>query len=212
LLTDECKAWAPWIVRWIIARAVRNSPEKMRERPAEEWSSYVGEVPGDIGKLIAALGFFQASCIFSRIGQRALDLTLGSTAMALLAPNLIVAGAMIWLTSPGPVLTMQRRIGRNGKPFLLYRFRCSDNRVGKFIRGTVIQELPMLINVLRGDMSLVGPPPLIKSFPQDRIPNADVRPGIFIDDEEVHHAQSRSLVSDFRIILRGAVSLFFIRK
>jgi hypothetical protein len=61
LLTDELKAWTPWIVDRLIRRAVRQSPENLRERLAEEWASHVNEIPGDIGKLLWAFDYLRAS-------------------------------------------------------------------------------------------------------------------------------------------------------
>jgi hypothetical protein len=60
-LADEFKAWIPWITKHLVRRAVRKLPEDQRSRYEEEWSSYLVEVPGELGKLVAALGFAQAS-------------------------------------------------------------------------------------------------------------------------------------------------------
>ena len=121
--------------------------------------------------------------------KRALDIVGAGTALVALAPALAAVAAAIKLTDPGPVFFTQRRSGLGNKPFLLYKFRSmvvdaearkrdllafnqqdgpafklrSDPRVtrlGRFLRATSIDELPQLWNVLRGDMSLVGPRPL----------------------------------------------------
>ena len=55
-LSDEAKAWMPWLVRWLTQRAVRKLPADERERYAEEWPGRVDEIPGDVGKLVFALG------------------------------------------------------------------------------------------------------------------------------------------------------------
>jgi hypothetical protein len=60
-LTDEFKAWTPWLIDRLVRRAVRQLPENQRERFSEEWHSHVTEVPGDVGKLIVAFGFLSAS-------------------------------------------------------------------------------------------------------------------------------------------------------
>src|SRR5438132_8646737 len=108
--------------------------------------------------------------------KRALDVTIAFSLLALSAPIFVTAAAVVRLSSPGPVFFRQRRIGRGGKPFDLLKFRsmrvnsdsdttwsvANDHRVtpvGRLLRKTSIDELPQLYNVLRGDMSLIGPRP-----------------------------------------------------
>ncbi len=126
----------------------------------------------------------------SQIVKRAFDLAGAGLALIVLAPLFAVVAAAIKLDTPGPVMFRQRRIGRNGHEFEMLKFRSmvqgADERkvelehlndgaaglfkiiddprvtrIGRFIRAWQIDELPQLINVLRGDMSLVGPRPLI---------------------------------------------------
>ena len=115
----------------------------------------------------------------SRSVKRAADIAGSASAIVLLAPLLLVIATAIRLTSRGPVLFAQERTGRRGRPFRLYKFRTmtgaptvvvghetqtNDPRittVGRWLRRTGCDELPQLINVLRGEMSLVGPRPLL---------------------------------------------------
>lgn len=125
----------------------------------------------------------------SRMVKRALDIVGASFGLLLISPLLLATAIAIKVESRGPVFFKQRRIGRDGKPFEMIKFRSMvkdadamkqdlahlsitedffkiENdpritRVGNFIRKTSIDELPQLINVLRGDMSLVGPRPLV---------------------------------------------------
>jgi polysaccharide biosynthesis protein PslA len=112
------------------------------------------------------------------VSKRIVDLLLSSLALLLLAPALFILVAAIKISSPGPVLFRQWRVGRNGVPFVIYKFRtmredaadatgvrqvgAGDPGVtplGRLMRSKSLDELPQLLNVLRGDMALVGPRP-----------------------------------------------------
>ncbi|MCD6659091.1 MAG: sugar transferase [Lentimicrobium sp.] len=119
-------------------------------------------------------------------------------ALLLLMPLLLLVSLLIKLTMPGPVLFRQTRIGFGGRPFTIYKFRSmkvnrskvsitlsSDNRItplGRFLRRSKIDELPQLWNILRGDMSVVGPRPDVPGY-SDKLQGSDqllwtVRPGL----------------------------------
>ena len=118
--------------------------------------------------------------MYPRYGKRALDLVLSAGALLLLSP-LIAALALLVRTRLGaPVLFRQQRPGLGGIPFILYKFRTmTDDRdvqgrplsdterltpFGRFLRSTSLDELPELLNVLHGKMSLVGPRPLLMQY------------------------------------------------
>jgi Undecaprenyl-phosphate glucose phosphotransferase len=140
----------------------------------------------------------------NRLVKRTEDLVLGSIALILAAIPMAVTAIAVKLDSKGPVIYKQTRVGLHNREFTMYKFRSmkvqdeeeektewtteNDNRVtkvGKFIRKTSIDELPQLFNVLKGDMSLVGPRPerpfFVEKF-RDEIPRYmvkhQVRPGI----------------------------------
>lgn len=129
------------------------------------------------GKQPAAIGNARSRS-FDFAAKRAMDIVVSLLALIALMPLLLIVAAIVKLTSRGPVLFRQAREGLNGSLFDVYKFRsmtveASDlsginqtirddprvTRIGKFIRRTSIDELPQLLNVLRGDMSLVGPRP-----------------------------------------------------
>ena len=136
--------------------------------------------------------------------KRWLDILFALVLLIVGAPILLVADIVIKLDSNGPVIFKQERIGLKGKPFWIYKYRTmcvnaehtgsgvysgkGDNRVtrvGRILRATSIDELPQLINILKGEMSFIGPrPPLtyhpwdISEYTQEQLRMFDVRPGI----------------------------------
>lgn len=131
--------------------------------------------------------------------KRAFDLAASGIGLLLLSPLLLALAAWIRLDSPGPVFFRQERIGLRGRPFRIYKFRSmrvdhsgpqitvgADDRItrsGHIIRAYKLDELPQLLNVFLGDMSLVGPRPevprYVALYPADvRAEVLSVRPGI----------------------------------
>ena len=144
-------------------------PELLRFAPAR-----VDEFDGQ-PTIIVAGGPLQFR---DRLIKRLFDIIVATIATIALSPVLFGAALAVKLTSPGPILFRQPRIGKDGRPFSIYKFRsmrteASDHkaatltrrdddrvtRVGAFLRKTSIDELPQLFNVLNGDMSVVGPRP-----------------------------------------------------
>ncbi|MEV6928840.1 sugar transferase [Dactylosporangium sp. NPDC051485] len=124
--------------------------------------------------------------------RRTLDLLGAGAAALLLAPLIAATAVFVRATLGGPVLFRQERAGRHGAPFTLVKFRSmrsgpgSDaerlTAAGRFLRSTSLDELPALWNVLRGEMSLVGPRPLpvsyLSRYSDEQRRRHDVRPGI----------------------------------
>lgn len=188
--------------------------------------------------------------------KRTMDILCSLTGLILLAPLFLIVGILIKLQSKGPVFFSQERIGRNGDIFKMYKFRsmvvnaeelkeklCCKNemsgpmfkmkddprvtKVGKFIRKTSIDELPQLFNVLKGEMSLVGPRPSlpkeVEKFDNWMMTRLDVKPGLTcywqvsgrndIDFEDwmkldVRYVRERSTLVDIKLILKTFFVLF----
>jgi len=134
------------------------------------------------------------------MAKRVFDLVCSALGLLLLAPLLLLVAAWVRLDSPGPVFFRQERVGRFGVPFRIHKFRTMSHeapqgtqitvgadaritRAGAFLRRYKLDELPQLIDVLEGDMSLVGPRPevprYVAMYPQElRDKVLSVRPGI----------------------------------
>jgi sugar transferase EpsL len=130
--------------------------------------------------------------------KRALDLLGAVLGLILLAPLMLGVALLIRLALGSPVLFRQSRAGRRGKPFVLYKFRTMSGardaagnllpdeyrltRAGRWLRRASLDELPSLLNVLKGEMSLVGPRPLLLEYLDRYTPEQarrhDVRPGL----------------------------------
>lgn len=144
------------------------------------------------------------SLVYEKIFKRLIDVTVSFLGIVILSPIMILTAIAIKLESKGPVMFKQQRLGLNGKVFNIYKFRSmcvgaekigsgvysgkNDARVtkvGRFIRATSIDELPQFINILKGDMSLIGPRPALTYHPwkfeeytEEQKHMFDVRPGI----------------------------------
>ena len=170
--------------------------------------------------------------------KRLLDFLLSLIAIIVFAIPMVIVAIAVKTNSKGPILFKQKRVGKNGELFEIYKFRSMYTEtpnvstealgdpsvyitpVGKFIRKTSLDELPQLFNILKGDMSIVGPRPalynqydLIKM--RDEVRVNDIRPGLtgyaqvmgrdFISDREKvnydqYYVENQSLLFDFKII------------
>ena len=181
--------------------------------------------------------------------KRFFDICLSAAALVVLSPLLLVIAILIYLEDKGPVIYSQTRVGKDGRAFKLYKFRsmCVDadeklkdlqelnerdgpvfkikndprvTKVGKFIRKTCIDELPQLVNIIKGDMSIVGPrPPLpneVEQYNSYQKQRLLVVPGLTCYwqiqkgeettfDEwvelDLKYIKERSILLDFRLIL-----------
>ena len=178
--------------------------------------------------------------------NRAADVALAGMGLALTSPLLAAAALAIKLEDGGPVLFRQTRVGREGKDFGLLKLRSMSvgaehagagyavdrgdsriTRVGRLLRRTSIDELPQLWNVIRGDMSVIGPRPTLRyqvdRYSERQRRRLDVRPGLTgwaqvngratlaWDDRielDVWYVEHRSPLVDLKILLRTPLALF----
>ena len=202
-----------------------------------------------------------AGAAWQSVARRVLDVTVAGIALAVLALPMLVIALAIRLTSDGPALFQQRRVGLGGMSFTMFKFRTMRNGagddmlreliaaelrgedtsvdgsykldndprvtgIGSFLRKTSLDELPQLLNVLFGDMSLVGPRPCLeweaRMFPAEFQPRFSVRPGITglwqvsgrstVSTLDMLHldltyVRTRGLVSDLSILVRTVPSM-----
>ena len=153
----------------------------------------------------------KGNMIIYRFSKRTIDVIFSFLGLILLSPILLIVAILIKLESKGPVIFSQKRVGLNGKEFNMYKFRSmvvnaeelkvklaeknemsgpmfkikDDPRItkiGKFIRKTSIDEVPQLFNILKGEMSLVGPRPSlpneVKEFEPWMLKRLEVKPGL----------------------------------
>ncbi len=187
---------------------------------------------------------------YQRMVKRIFDLLAGTTTLILVSPLMALIAIAIKLDSPGPVLFKQRRVGENGRLFLMFKFRSmvidadkklkevmhrDENgniihktphdpritRIGHFIRRTSFDELPQLFNVLRGEMSLVGPRPemplLVEEYkpwqrkrfavPQGitgwwQVNGRSDKPMHLNTEDDLYYVQNYSLLLDLQILLK----------
>lgn len=136
--------------------------------------------------------------MYAKYIKRTLDLILSLMALIVLMPLMIIIGILVRINLGSPIIFKQKRPGKNEKVFTLYKFRTmTDKRdidgnllpdeyrltkFGKFLRSTSLDELPELINIIKGDMSIVGPRPLVISYlpyyNEEEKHRHDVRPGL----------------------------------
>ncbi len=188
--------------------------------------------------------------------KRSFDVTLGLIILALLAPLFLIIAALVKITSRGPVIFVQKRVGKNGAVFAIYKYRSmyidaearraallahsdregicfkskNDPRItplGHWLRRLSLDELPQLLNVVKGDMSLVGPRPALPSevaaYPARAMQRLSVLPGITglwqvsgraeigfdeMVELDIHYARTGSLWIDLIILLRTFKAVF----
>ncbi len=193
------------------------------------------------GLFVATTGPSQSEWLY-RVSKRFLDIACASILILLSAPMWALVATLIKLESEGPIIFRQTRVGQNGKLFEILKFRsmkadapkyarspveCTDfriTRVGRFLRQTSFDEVPQLINVLKGEMSLVGPRPEMPFITEDYGPweatrltvpqgitgfwqlSADRRYAIHQSIEyDLYYIQNRTLLMDVAILLHTLV-------
>lgn len=190
-----------------------------------------------------------------RIAKRIFDVALCLLGLPFILPVMGICAALIWLNNPGPILFRQQRTGKGGQRFTMYKFRTmvtnaeelkreyahlneltwpdfkiTDDprvtRIGRFLRKTSLDELPQVFNVLKGEMSLVGPRPTsfdVSTYSLWHTERLEVLPGITglwqvsgrsdldFDDRlrlDIEYIEQQSLWLDIQILLRTVTTVF----
>lgn len=167
---------------------------------------------GSKGEKDMSMGERNKNRRFYHLVKRMIDVVLSLFGLVLISPFVVIIAILIKIDSKGPVFFKHHRIGKNGKPFSMYKFRTMKDgaeamindftpeqleewnenfklkddpritRIGKFLRKTSLDELPQLVNILRGDMSIVGPRPVIEveleEYGNDKDEFLSIRPGL----------------------------------
>lgn len=179
----------------------------------------------------------KSSTFYQRHGKRAFDALASGCGLLLLSPILAIVALLVWIKLGSPIVFRQQRPGLCGRPFFLIKFRTMTNGCdprgvlladsdrltpfGRFLRSTSLDEFPELFNVLRGEMSLVGPRPLLMRYRErynhEQARRHEVKPGVTglaqvngrnnlnWDDKfrlDVSYVDHYSFAADCRILLR----------
>lgn len=201
-------------------------PEYAKYFPGKPYLSEIGDIT------LLSTRYIPLDDVFNRVIKRTFDIIGSFIAIVVFSPVMLITAVMIKLTSKGPILFKQERVGYNKKLFLMYKFRSMrvqekseeeaawttmndprKTKFGNFIRKTSIDELPQLFNVLKGDMSLVGPRPerpyFVEQF-KENIPKYMVKhqvlPGM------TGWAQVNGLRGDTSIKKRIECDIYYIEK
>lgn len=187
--------------------------------------------------------------MYKRFGKRLVDIIIGLFALPVVFLFLIICGPIIYFRDKGPIFYNAKRVGKNGKIFTMYKFRSmrvnapdirnadgstysSDNdlrvtRIGKIMRKTSIDEFPQFLNVLKGDMSVIGPRPNLPTVPFGELSELEqrrlaIRPGITGYNQayyrnsvsaiekyknDVFYVDNLTLLMDVRVLLHTVISV-----
>ena len=181
--------------------------------------------------------------MYQKYIKRLLDIVLSFVAIIILSPIYIIVGILVLIFLGSPIIFKQERPGKNEKIFTLYKFRTMTSKkdkdgnllpdekrltkFGKFLRSTSLDELPELFNILKGDMSIIGPRPLLveylKYYNKEEKHRHDVRPGLTglaqVNGRnaqtweerfkyDVEYVNNITFVNDIKIIFKTIVVVF----
>ena len=182
------------------ANAARLAGIKVAFLSSPEFHEHRGTTSIDLDGFMVTSMIEPSTSWFYTAGKRVLDLILSSFLLVVLSPLLLLIALSVKLDSPGPIFFTQKRVGRNGELFRIFKFRSmyADSpqyeasphssfdpritRIGRLLRRLSLDELPQFVNVILGDMSLVGPRPempfIVQAYSSEQRERLEVTPGI----------------------------------
>jgi lipopolysaccharide/colanic/teichoic acid biosynthesis glycosyltransferase len=210
LLLDELLGCIDCLCRWLVRRQAAKTPAELSARLEEEWLAHLAELPGKLSRLLFAMDLWRASRVVSQDAVTALeipkdwalslfcvrivDLCTSIVLFVLSLPCFAIVFLAVRVETGRPVIEAEERVGLHGRVFRLFKFRTRERdgraltRVGHILTSLSLDTLPMILNVMRGEMSLVGPeahPPSEANRRKERVRVPDwydyrhaVRPGI----------------------------------
>ena len=183
ILVNEFTDWLPWFAARLVGAAARTLPPDVRQRYTDEWLAELDASPGNLSKLAVAVRIFVRApatsvaisglpSVKAMVVKALFDKLVAAWTLVVMAPMLTAIALVIKITDGGPVFVRQTRIGKDGQPFRVWRFRTTTvagtggrklqlTKAGTWLHRHSLDELPLLFNLLLGDMSLVGPRPVL---------------------------------------------------
>lgn len=205
----------------------------------EEEKKHVYKMPPDTGVVVP-------DTFYVRYGKRLLDIAISSLALIIALPIMLIISIIVWIEFGRPILFPMDRPGKNGRLFRVYKFHDLNDKkdengdllppemrttkIGRILRASSLDELPQLFNILKGDMSIIGPRPLLKiylpRYTDRQMMRHAVRPGLECPslvvrnhartweeqfEDDIWYVQNVSLKVDIQMLV-GIVKMVFNRK
>ena len=229
ILANETTAWMPRIRSSLVRIAAKLSPKEYRERLVEEWTAHLDSLPGELAKTLVAMDFIRSGLILGLRGSdavssaltRIIDVLLATSVIIISVPVLMVVFIAVRLDGQSQEVP-DKVVGKGGREFFLNMVR-AKGQLGLFLKRSRLDEVTILMNVLRGEMRLVGPRPR-RASELCRLGASSEKylrsgPGMFnppaqdfqnnVDLADIAYLEQRSVLGDLEILAKGFWSVLF---